>query len=107
MTQVQMNIAPHRGYSAAQVVEANGMTLAEIRSHIEQAIEEFGEDAVVFTFDASNRYGAGYGGFDRWGNLFESGNGQCDDCGETLNDDGECEFDHETEWDGVSDLNRA
>lgn len=92
MTNVQMNIAPHRGYAADQVVEANGLTLAELLSHVEMAIEEFGEDAVVFTYDASNRYGASYGGFDRWGNLFESGEPECEYCGERG-----CEIDHEAE----------
>lgn len=95
---VQMNVQPHRGYSSDQVTE-NSMTLADLLAKVEEAIEEFGEDATVFTFDASNRYGASYGGFDTWGTLFEGEKEHdvCKECGTELDDEGECKFNHEDE----------
>lgn len=55
---IKMNVSPNQGYGADQVT---GMTLADLRASIDEAITEWGEDAEVVTFDLGNRYGAKYG----------------------------------------------
>jgi hypothetical protein len=71
MTVLQLNIQPHRGYSADQVLEESEMTLDDLISRLEETRDEFGGDARIVTFDATNRYGAQWGAFDRWGDLAE------------------------------------
>ena len=90
---VQMNIAPHRGYSADQVGD-NATTLGELMARLQEAIDEHGEDAELVTFDASNRYGASWGGWDNWGTMFEpvEGSEECEVCGEPDGHDPECDF---------------
>lgn len=57
-SQLLIDVYPHSGYAPDQVA---GTTLAELRDLIEQAIDEYGEDAEVITYDGSQRYGAKYG----------------------------------------------
>lgn len=56
---VQMNVEPHVGYSADQI--ETGTTLQELLEHVQEAITEWGADAVVVLNDPTNRYGAAYG----------------------------------------------
>ena len=56
---VKMNIGPHEGHSADQITD--GMTLADLRDQLNDAIDEYGEDAEVVTYDGSQRYGAKFG----------------------------------------------
>ena len=53
-----LTVYPNRGYSAEQV---EGVSLADMAQMIADAIEEYGEDAELVTFDASNGRGASYG----------------------------------------------
>lgn len=54
-----LHIIPNAGYAADQV---EGMTLADLRDLIDQAIADHGEDAEVVTYDAGSwLYGAKYG----------------------------------------------
>lgn len=53
-----LNVTPNAGYAADQV---NGLTLAELRDLIADAIDEYGEDAELVTYDGGNRYGAKFG----------------------------------------------
>lgn len=64
---VIMAIADRQGYSPEQVT--NTMTLYDLHRAIEQAMEEFGEDALVVT-DNGDRYGATFGGVDSYRDLF-------------------------------------
>jgi hypothetical protein len=50
---------PNMGYAADQI--DTDMTLADLMALVEQAIEEYGPDAVVVTRDINNRYGADFG----------------------------------------------
>ena len=53
-----MSISPHQGYGPDQV---DGLTLNELADLVAGAIDEFGGDAEVVTYDGSQRYGAKYG----------------------------------------------
>lgn len=64
---VHMSIAERQGYSAQQVT--NTMTLRDLREALEEAIEAYGEDAVIVT-DNGDRYGARFGGVDSYADLF-------------------------------------
>ena len=62
-----MLISPNQGYGPDQV---EGLTLADLRELVNEAIDEHGEDAEVVTYDSGNRYGAKYGTFGaRYGTL--------------------------------------
>lgn len=64
-----MNINPNQGYAPDQVKK---MTLLELRGYVEEAIEDYGEDAEFVTLDGGNAYGAKYGSLDStFGQLFE------------------------------------
>lgn len=58
-----LNINAARGYSADQIIKDGGaLTLADLLEAVQDAIEQYGEDAMVVTKDPDNvRYGAGYG----------------------------------------------
>ena len=64
---VEMSIAERQGYSAEQVI--NTMTLSDLLAAVEEAIEAYGEDAVIVT-NNGDRYGARFGGVDAHGDLF-------------------------------------
>lgn len=57
-----VNVIPNQGYSADQV--STSITLARLRDEVQEAIDEWGEDVEVVTFDAGAVGGAKYGKFD-------------------------------------------
>lgn len=64
-----LNVSANQGYSPDQV---KATTLGELLEEIEEAIEEYGEDAEFVLRDANNRRGASYGVLVRdFGFLFE------------------------------------
>lgn len=52
------------GYGSDQI-ETN-MTLNELLEAVQDAIAEWGEDAIVVTHQTNNRYGANYGAISSW-----------------------------------------
>lgn len=93
---ITMNIHANRGYSAEQIDGA--MRLGDILAAVEEAITEWGEDALVVTHDTDNRYGANYGALGNYGMLFEAEpNPECRYCGSELDDEGNCNFRHDGE----------
>lgn len=78
---VKMNFEGNLGYAADQV--SNKMTLADLLTQVEEAIEKYGEDAEVVSFQTNNRYGACYGSLDQWSGLFTSDEDdvECEECG--------------------------
>jgi hypothetical protein len=83
------------GYAADQIENAN--TLADLRDAIEDAIDRFGKDAEVVLFQTNNGYGANFGKICTSEDIFQSAAGECEECGEELNGEGECEFNHDQE----------
>lgn len=82
---VKMAITPNAGYSPDQA--ENDITLGDLLSAVEDAIERFGEEAKVVTIDAGNRYGASWGHISDWEDMFTSaltdvkvGDYVCSDC---------------------------
>lgn len=53
MTIVQMSIQPHQGYGADQIQTET--TLGKFIEHLQEAAQEWGEDAKLITVDFSNR----------------------------------------------------
>lgn len=68
MATVKMNVEGNLGYAADQV--ESRVTLADLLEQVQDAIEEWGEDATVVLHQVNNRYGANYGKLNRW-DLFE------------------------------------
>lgn len=61
---VVVSVTPNAGYSSEQALEyRRGLTLEEIKNLIEEAIENYGEDAVLVT-NSGDRYGATWGVID-------------------------------------------
>ena len=56
---VTMNVTNNQGYGPDQV--ETRMTLADLLVEVENAIGDFGEDAIVVTHESGNRYGASWG----------------------------------------------
>jgi hypothetical protein len=56
---VILPISDNEGYAPDQI--RTGITLLELLEAVEEAIAEFGEEAVVVTLDRDNRFGAGFG----------------------------------------------
>ncbi|QDK02562.1 hypothetical protein PP304_gp123 [Gordonia phage Phendrix] len=54
-----LNVSANRGYAADQA--ESRMTLGDLLAAVENAIGDFGEDAIVVTHDKDNRYGASWG----------------------------------------------
>ncbi len=74
-TRVLMNISDNQGYAPDQITTS--MTLGRLLEAVEDAIEDFGPDALI-VLNNGQRYGAGYGrivdpGF---GQLFQSEDGE-------------------------------
>jgi anti-sigma regulatory factor (Ser/Thr protein kinase) len=67
-TIVVLALDDRQGYTAEQVERT--MTLWDLQRQLTEAIEKFGPDAKVVTFDESNRYGAGFGGIDPYADTF-------------------------------------
>lgn len=67
---VVMQVSANRGYAADQV--ESRMTLADLLVEVENAIGDFGEDAIVVTQDRDNRYGAAWGKISTYGGVFEA-----------------------------------
>ncbi|QBQ71205.1 hypothetical protein SEA_DAEGAL_3 [Mycobacterium phage Daegal] len=57
---ILLNHYGNRGYGADQVT---GMSLAALRDAVAEAIEEWGEDTEVVTYQTNNGRGASYGVF--------------------------------------------
>jgi arabinogalactan endo-1,4-beta-galactosidase len=57
--QVQMNVESNLGYAADQI--KTSVTLADLLEQVQEAIVEWGEDAVVVLHQTNNGYGANYG----------------------------------------------
>lgn len=85
---VKMAIADAQGYSPAQV--RNTMTLFDLQQAIAEAIEKYGDDAMIVT-DNGDRYGATFGGIDSYRDLFVPVVElvDCGACGAEYNDDEE------------------
>ncbi|MFJ6532502.1 hypothetical protein [Microbacterium sp. NPDC091662] len=66
---VQLNISDNEGYAPDQV--GSTMTLGALLESLQDAVDEFGEDATVVVANGQ-RYGAGYGKLrvDRYGEVF-------------------------------------
>jgi len=65
---IKMNVESNLGYAADQVHAR--ITLADLASQIEAAIEQYGEDAEVVLYQTNNAYGAAYGSLEQYGDLF-------------------------------------
>lgn len=66
---VILKVTDRQGYSPDQVTQT--MSLYDLQRAIEQAIEDFGGDALIIT-DNGDRYGATFGGVDPWAETFTS-----------------------------------
>lgn len=66
---VLLGISDNEGYSPSQI--QTDITLADLLEHVQNAIADFGEDALVILSNGQ-RYGAGYGRLISYGDLFES-----------------------------------
>jgi hypothetical protein len=71
MATVILNFDGNQGYSAEQV-ENRTITLRDLRDALEQAIADHGEDTPVVLADSGNQYGAQFGVFNSWVDLFET-----------------------------------
>lgn len=79
----------NQGYGPDQV---KGMTLRDLLTAVQEAIDEHGEDAEIVTKDNGNRYGANWGTLDSYGDLFTpTETNTCDECGSELDDEGLCD----------------
>ncbi|WP_109210591.1 MULTISPECIES: hypothetical protein [Microbacterium] len=65
---VLLAVESNRGYAPDQITDS--MTLRDLLNAVEQAIEEYGEDAMVVTHDGGNRYGANYGAISIYADTF-------------------------------------
>lgn len=70
-TQILMNISDNQGYAPDQI--DTRFTLGDLLEQVEQAIEDFGEEATI-VLNNGQRYGASYGSIadPRGGYLFYS-----------------------------------
>lgn len=59
LTRVLLTIEPHQGYAADQV--DSEATLGDLLDLIQDAIADYGADALVATYSPGDRYGAAYG----------------------------------------------
>lgn len=88
--QVLMNIRTNQGYAPDQIDRT--VTLADLKAALEEAIEEFGEEAQVVVFGGKS-YGADYGSIDSYADIFTSAKeeeeGECVQCGFTAETEGE------------------
>ena len=66
---IRMNIESNLGYSADQI--GSPMSLSDLLAAVEDAIENYGEDAQVVLHQVNNRYGANFGELYA-GQLFDS-----------------------------------
>ena len=61
---IKMNVNGNQGYAPDQI--ESPIKLSELLEQVEQAIEEWGEDAEVVLHQQNNRYGANYGKLSKW-----------------------------------------
>lgn len=66
---VLLNISDNEGYAPNQIDDS--VTLGDFLELVKEAIEEFGEDAMI-VLSNGQRYGAGFGKLSTYGDLFES-----------------------------------
>ena len=83
MATIAMAINSNVGYTAAQA--RNDLTLRDLLTAVEEAIEQYGDGARIVTADDGNRYGANWGNIDQWRDLFTptsatAGDYVCGDC---------------------------
>lgn len=67
---IQMNFSGNRGYTADQI--DTPMRLDDLLVMVQEAVEEWGEDAEVVMHQTNNGHGANYGHLERWADLFDS-----------------------------------
>lgn len=65
--QVILRVQDHTGYAPDQITES--VTLGALAAALEEAIEEFGENAMI-VLSNGERYGASYGQLSQWDDLF-------------------------------------
>jgi len=58
-SQVLLSVSNNEGYAADQITTS--MTLGDLLRQLEDAIREYGPDAMIVTVDSGNRYGANFG----------------------------------------------
>lgn len=61
---IKMNVEGNLGYAPDQIDSV--MSLGDILDQVQEAIEEWGEDAEVVLHQQNNRYGANYGKLSKW-----------------------------------------
>lgn len=67
---IKMNVEGNLGYGPDQI--ESSISLGNLLEQVEQAIEEWGEDAEVVLHQQNNRYGANYGSLAEGFDLFQS-----------------------------------
>jgi hypothetical protein len=65
---VLLAVSNNQGYGPDQV--EGSMTLGALRDALEEAINTYGEDAMIVTKESGNRYGARYGAVDIYADTF-------------------------------------
>lgn len=64
MARISINVEGNLGYSPDQI--ESRITLGDLLEQVQEAIEEWGEDAEVVLHQMNNRYGASYGRLNRY-----------------------------------------
>ena len=67
---VQMHFAGNRGYTAGQI--DNKMTLGDLLAAVQEAVDEWGEDAELVLHQTNNGRGANYGALAATYDLFST-----------------------------------
>ena len=75
--QVILSISNNEGYAADQVRDS--MTLVDLRRAIDEAIENFGPDAMIVTEETGNMRGARFGSISTYEDTFSAVEGDEDD----------------------------
>lgn len=66
---ISLSVEGNLAYGAAQI--ENPLTLSDLLEQVQEAINEWGEDAEVVLYQSNNRYGANYGRLSRY-ELFDT-----------------------------------
>lgn len=66
---ISLNVEGNLGYGPDQI--QTSVTLADLLEQVQEAINEWGEDAEVVLYQSNNRYGANYGRLSRY-ELFDT-----------------------------------
>lgn len=62
---IKMNVEGNLGYGADQIERP--MSLGDLLEAVQEAVDEWGEDAEVVLHQQNNQYGANYGRIVQWG----------------------------------------